>query len=515
MRPLAFEHRDTHILNRLLRFAQARPQAALLWLLAVHVVVWTVVPILTSANLQLDLAETLALGREWQLGYWKHPPLPWWLGDLAYRLTGTTLVVYLLGPLSVAATFYVIYKFACEIVSPQRALIAVLALEGLHFFNFSAVKFNHDVLQLPFWALAAWWFHRGIRDERLLDWLLAGIALALAFWAKYAAFALGATFALVLLLDPVARRAWRTPGPYLMAAVFLVVLSPHLVWLVQHDLMPFRYVEERATVASSLGQMLLFPLRWTLGQIGFLVPLLVLLALALRAPRDAAAAQPSAFAQRYVMALAFGPFLVTTLLAALAGRLPVAMWGYPLWTFLPLAAVVWWPRQLSAVSLRPFAAAFLVWMMALPLAYAGAELLEPLVRDRPKATQFPGRQLAETLTAQWRARFNTPLAYVGGAKEVGTGPGEFPANNVAVYSPDRPHVLVHGDIALSPWIDPADIAARGAVLVWQGGKEGEIPAGLKAAFPHAELQPPLTLPRQGPFVRAPVVIHSAVVPPQP
>ena len=33
-----------------------------------------------SHNLQLDLVEDLALGREWQLGYWKHPPLPWWAG---------------------------------------------------------------------------------------------------------------------------------------------------------------------------------------------------------------------------------------------------------------------------------------------------------------------------------------------------------------------------------------------------------------------------------------------------
>ena len=39
-------------------------------------------PILVCANLQLDLAEDLALGKEWQLGYWKHPPLPWWLADL-------------------------------------------------------------------------------------------------------------------------------------------------------------------------------------------------------------------------------------------------------------------------------------------------------------------------------------------------------------------------------------------------------------------------------------------------
>ena len=67
--------------------------------LALHVVIWTALPALLSHNLQLDLAEDLALGREWQLGYWKHPPLPWWLADLAYRIAGDVRAVYLLGPL--------------------------------------------------------------------------------------------------------------------------------------------------------------------------------------------------------------------------------------------------------------------------------------------------------------------------------------------------------------------------------------------------------------------------------
>ena len=59
-----------------------------------------------SHNLQLDLAEDLALGREWQLGYWKHPPLPWWLADLAYRVAGDVRAVYLLGPVSAAVCMY-------------------------------------------------------------------------------------------------------------------------------------------------------------------------------------------------------------------------------------------------------------------------------------------------------------------------------------------------------------------------------------------------------------------------
>jgi hypothetical protein len=49
--------------------AERNPGRLLAAVLPFHFVVWTLLPILVSANLQLDLAEDLALGKEWQLGY--------------------------------------------------------------------------------------------------------------------------------------------------------------------------------------------------------------------------------------------------------------------------------------------------------------------------------------------------------------------------------------------------------------------------------------------------------------
>src|SRR5262249_59509420 len=135
------------------------------------------------------------------------------------------------------------------------------------------------------------------------------------------------------------------------------------------------------------------------------------------------------------------------LLPLLPGGVPVGMWGFPLWSFAPFAVVLWL-GPVAARRLRAFAAAFVAVFVAWPVIYAAVELFEPFLRDRPKATQFPGRLLAETITRQWREKTGRPLRYVGGA-EVGTGPGEFAANNVAVYSPDRPHVILHGNPALS------------------------------------------------------------------
>ena len=121
--------------------------------------VWTALPALLSHNLQLDLAEDLALGKEWQLGYWKHPPLPWWLADLAYRIDRRRARGLPARPARRRSSACM--WSGCSAATSSggfQALIAVLALEGIHFFNFSVPKFAHDQMQLPFWALTGLFF---------------------------------------------------------------------------------------------------------------------------------------------------------------------------------------------------------------------------------------------------------------------------------------------------------------------------------------------------------------------
>ena len=47
--------------------------------LTVHVLIWWLLPALLQHNLPLDVIELLAWGREWQIVYYKHPPLPAWI----------------------------------------------------------------------------------------------------------------------------------------------------------------------------------------------------------------------------------------------------------------------------------------------------------------------------------------------------------------------------------------------------------------------------------------------------
>ena len=69
------------IFARLIDAVERRPQAAFAGFLVVHGVVWTALPSLLYFNLPLDVIEAMTYGREWQLGYDKLPPLPWWLAE--------------------------------------------------------------------------------------------------------------------------------------------------------------------------------------------------------------------------------------------------------------------------------------------------------------------------------------------------------------------------------------------------------------------------------------------------
>src|SRR5581483_7945200 len=182
------------------------PLRVFLAFLAVHALVWTALPTLLYPNLPLDLIEALTYGREWQLGYDKLPPLPWWLVQLVYMTIGHEFAYYLLAQVAVLAALAFIFAMARPMVGALGALVSVLIVDGLHYLNYTAAKFNHDVIQLPFWALAGYALHRARRGRQTSDWLLLGIAIGMSLWAKYFVVVLGAPIAPFLLSDEDARK---------------------------------------------------------------------------------------------------------------------------------------------------------------------------------------------------------------------------------------------------------------------------------------------------------------------
>ena len=71
---------------------------------------------------------------------------------------------------AVITALIAVWLTARRLVGALGALLALLILNGTHYVHFTAAKFNHDVIQLPFWALAGYAFHSALRRERLVHW---------------------------------------------------------------------------------------------------------------------------------------------------------------------------------------------------------------------------------------------------------------------------------------------------------------------------------------------------------
>ena len=485
---------------------EKRPGEAFALFCLGHAALWTLLPAALYPNLPLDLIEALTYGREWQLGYDKLPPLPWWLIEGTYRLFGSDTALYLVAQATVVAAFGLVWVLARRLVGPLGALVAVLIVDGLHYFNFTAPKFNHDVIQLPLWALAGVSFHGALRSGRLRDWAGLGLACGLALWAKYFIVVLALPLALFLLLDRDARRALKTPGPYVAVLVGLCVALPHMVWLVQSDFLPFRYADARAAPVRGILDHVVHPLVFVVGQIVWLLPSGLIALPLVRPRREVQKSSVDAFDWRIVTLLAFGPAALLIAGSVITGRGLIAMWGYPLWLFVGLWVVI---ATGPATEWARARRAALAWGAVTAL-YAVAFVLQygvlPFVDHRYRASLFPGDRLGAEISTRFRAATGAPLAYVIGSMWLG--------GNISRYSVERPRTLIDAKPERAPWIDLADLKRRGAVVVWTDGDRNTVPEPYARFAAGAQVQPPLALPmRWG--SNGEMLFGWAIVPPAP
>jgi 4-amino-4-deoxy-L-arabinose transferase-like glycosyltransferase len=492
-------------MQRAADFVDQHPWRAFSSFAGIHIVVWTLAPWFLFPNLPLDLIEALIYGREWQLGYDKLPPLPWYIVEILYRLFHADIAYYLFAQLTVVAAFAFVFRLALTLTGARAALAAVLIVDGLHYFTSTSPKFNHDVIQLPFWALAGLSFYYALRTQRLKHWVLLGIALGGAFWAKYFVAMLAVPLALFVLIDRDARPSLRTAGPYIAAAIALIIAAPHLVWLVQNDFLPLHYVEARATPPRGWYDYVWRPLQFALGQLGWLLPSLVIAATMFFPRRPSTTFNADRFSRRIVTLLTFGPCALLLLTSAITGGKVIGMWGYPLWLFLGLWLVlrigpIADPKRFVRLS-AAWAAATAIYVIAFVVYMA----VEPRTRLTYRAELFPGPAVAHELAARFAKETGQPVAYVIAPMYFG--------GNVSHYAREAPRTVIDGDLGRVPWIDPADLKRRGALVMWVESDPNRVPDAYRALAPDAVPRQPLQFPAiWGKWVHT---IGWAIVPPRP
>lgn len=478
----------------LLRFwrLDTRDAAQMQWLtlafLAFHLVLWTALATLSHRAPPWDNIEQLVWMQSLEWGYYKHPPFPtWWVHGWTELLGRKMWVTFFAAQLSVVLMQFFIWRIALMVTTPTRAFVSVVLSSLLVYHGIHGIMANHNTLQLMPVGLLLWLSLGAVRAQgagaegggQVLwwRWALVGAAAALCLLSKYSALVWLAVIGLWLLQD---RRMWSWrawAGVALAVIVCVVLVSPHIGWLMQDGSPGLSYAGNAMQGKNDHDQMNHWArlANFWVVQLGRVLPLLLglgaLLLLLKRVTRKAALQTqvseldtcPRASSEwRFVLFMGLGPMLLTTVLGVFGIRLGSA-WAATYFVMAGVLALLWVPSKpglSSALLLRSVLWVGIVAELVLALGMAlGSGWLADL-SGRGARSNFPAAKLARQLDAVWLQHAKTPLRVVVGETWL--------AGNVSVRSKFQPLVYLDADPQKSPWIKPHMLEDCGALVLVDG-----------------------------------------------
>lgn len=502
MRDLSLNASSTHSFEQFM----LQPKRLFYVLCFVHLILWTLAPALWQKNGALDVLEAIAWGGQWQFGYDRDPFLIAWISQIASWFSGHSLwSIYFVSQLCILTSFWAMWRLAREVqLSPIHAFMSVLFLEGIFYYHFTTPEFNDNVLQIPFWALTARYFYSALCHQRIKDWALTGLFVALAMLSKYFAVMLVVPMALLVLLTIEGRASFRQPGIYLGAVISLLVFLPNLLWQIEHHWQYIHYALDRSDVSASIWNHVKEPAVFFFAQLLAVSPALVLLIWAGRAMIRPIKGQR--FAQRYLMTMALGPLLTVVVYALITGTHIRSMWGTPLFSVLGVFMV--FITRPDPARLPRVLGSFVTYFFMAWIGYVVLVTASPYIYGYAKNEFYPSQQVANEVTQLWRQYQPGPIPYVLGTRRL--------TSRVSVYSPDHPTPYFDLNSATSPWIQEQDIRLKGGMVIWEVSEwGGDVPAHIRQRFETVQKLTELVLPwqTQAPGI-SPITVGIAILPPK-
>jgi len=446
--------------------------------------VWTALPLLFLKNTYVDILENLAWGQHWQWGYDKDP----FLGAVVTKAGiflghGAIWSAYLLSQICVVISFLVVWQFAKRIMPPLYALIAVVLLTTINYYNLFSPEFNDNVLLLMLWACTCLFFYDAIKEQRYQKWILTGFFAGLALMTKYSSIILFGAMLLFLLCNKTARKTFSKTEPYIALVVFFIIITPNIIWLIKHDFISITYALNRGAVNEqsiiNFGRHIKNPLRFFVDIFMQVIPLLLIFFICFwRRCRSRIALD--SYNMQYLICICFCPLLLIFLFSFVTGARIKLMWGAPLLSFVGVLLLYWYqplftPKRLYCfgfliVAVFIFTASFFIW----------DNTIHPFMKQKGKYNMFPGDAVATKLTKEWEVRYHRPLQYVAGDRLI--------VVNISYYSTDHPDGYFEWNPKVSPWIHEKDLRKQGAVFVWNVKKRALPSTTVLKRFPRMEIQ---------------------------
>ena len=397
--------------------------------ITVHLFVWTLVPAITNNNLPLDTIEALAWGSNLDWGFDKHPPASAFFVEFFYQIFGSQdWAYYFLSQIFVTIAFFVVFKFAEELLNNKLlSLISVFLLEGIYFYNFTTPEFNVNVAQLPFWALTVYYSWRIFSKEKidLKDNILLGIFAAIGFLSKYLFVYLLVTIDFLFFYIIFIKKEKKYDYKYLISfTVFLILLAPHLIWLIDNDYITITYGLGRAGLENSnFLNHLTYPLLFLGKQIGILIPFFIMSLFLIKKFEFKINLKDKKLL--FLISINLIPIALMLLTSIFTGSKIRTMWMTPFYLFIGVLIIYVFQMEINLKKLNGFLSAFLFIFIFSPFCYAYIS-----VTQKDKRTDYLGKEIAQKIQLEWNKNFNEPINVVLG--------NEWNAGNLSYHLNSRP-----------------------------------------------------------------------------
>ena len=393
-----------------------------------HLILWTFIPSISNVNLPLDTIEALAWGSNLEWGYNKHPPLSAFVVNIFYIIFGPRdWAYYLLSQICVIVSFLFVWKLAeVFFLNKIYSLLSILVLETIVFFNYTTPEFNVYVCQLPLKAATVYYFWKSINNNNLNYWLITGILSAFGVLTHYSYIFLIISL-LVFFIFFVKKNNLQIKNFFISLSIFFLILTPHLMWLVDNNFQTINYAFNRAGVdKTNLINHIINPVEFLLKQTGMLL-LFFLIFLSVISIKKLRKINLKINDKKKIFLLSINllPILIVFLVSFLSGAKVRTMWMSTFYLFFGVLFFYIFKDIINLKKIKNFLFIFIFLFFLSPITY-----LYISTSNDFKRTDYPGKEIAKLVQTKWDNNFGNEIKIVIG--------DEWSAGNLSYHLDSRP-----------------------------------------------------------------------------
>jgi 4-amino-4-deoxy-L-arabinose transferase-like glycosyltransferase len=461
------------------------------YLIFVLSAIWVIIPCFRE-NMPLDCVEAISWGKSFAFGYNKHPPLSGWLSYLAFNLYKSDLSIYILSQLCMIVTYCYIYLISQELgFDRKKKYLSILLLFGSFYFTFASPEFNVNVLLLPFWSGFIYHSYIAVVEKKYNHFILVAIFSALCILSKYIGALIVISICIYIIFNKSTWHIVKSKYLYIGFVVFVIIILPHMYWLVENDFITFHYALKRGDFEHSLISHIINPLHFLASQIlamvGTIVSCLAIYGFKFEM-------RTLSLKEKFVSYSFISPIAIMCLLSFIFGLKLISMWGLGMLGLLPTFIILINNKGISHPKLG---------VSVMLIFYSIAVFGYIYGIKNSKVPNFPGRILANSVSKIWKEKVGTDLKYVGGDVWYG--------GNVSVYSDgDVKKLYIDMDSNQNTWINHDDLKKHGIVIIARNQDEMN---SYKKIYPNIEQLNDIEIPMHGKLYQNKINFKIAIIKP--